>query len=481
MKRKLLSTILFVIGLTFIAAAQNWQPINLAEVYNYQFGFTFDGDMEIYTIKTDSVEVIANDSVFYLNRVALPCDTCSGDFQNAMLKNQPQFLMRKMIKSDANDGVYAFSDTLEFSIHALAELNDSWDFMPSQGITAEVVELAQMEVLGTVDSIKRIMLSNDKLIILSKNHGIVTFPDLYADGAYDLIGMETSQQGYIVPDFWDFYDFQIGDVFQYTGSYSYPYEFGYADWKKTILDKQVQDNQITYLIREVGYETGEEPYIEEYEQTFVNHDSSLVNSYNSDLWLSNETSVNEYPLYQVIGYLYDANNEVSQKYTKDDYGALFYEANLDYPEASEDLLLLEWESHYELFYGVGLGMIRESLHFFEYSSSTTLIGYVKDGDTTGTVYSDSFLLPVEKHQAPNAHIKAWPNPATELLNVSWDASISASRVQLFDSKGTLAIEQPIDRNQNESSVDLSTLHPGIYLIRLIADGRQSESVRVVVQ
>ncbi len=477
MNKKLLSTITFVIISIFITNAQNWQPITLNEIYNYQV----TGGDEYYTIKVDSVEISGSDSVFYLNRVALPCDTCTGDFENAYLKNQPQFLMRTMIKSGTDDGVYVLSDTLDFTIETWANEGDTWDFMPAQGITAEIVELLELDILGTTDSVKKIMLSNGDNIKLSKNHGIIFFSDLYSDEGYSLVGMETSQQGCIIPDFWNFYDFEVGDVFMYSSSFNYAYEYGYSEYKRTILDKQIGENQINYTIREVGYVFGEEPYIEEKAWTPINQDSSLVNAYNRELLISDMDSGSGYLYYSISEFENNESGEVAIKKTHSGVNqGMFYEARFDHPEVHEDLLLESWDKD-QFIYGVGLGLQSEHFHFFEYEHYINLIGYVKNGDTTGTVYSDSYLLPIEKHQAHSANIRAWPNPANDVVNLSWEDQIQPSSIRVYHSNGILYMELPITPITNQVVIETAHWRSGLYMVQLVVNGMQGDYIRFIVQ
>src|SRR5436190_19976972 len=82
--------------------SQNWSVINSTDKFNYRL----DGDNIITaTIYSDSLRLSGSDSAFFLNRIMCDtcatiiggpnpqCDTCYG------LKNQPQFMQRKIIYS----------------------------------------------------------------------------------------------------------------------------------------------------------------------------------------------------------------------------------------------------------------------------------------------------------------------------------------------------------------------------------------------
>ena len=131
--------ILIVLFSVFNATAQNWKPVNQSDKYNYQLSST---DFITNTIKVDSVNVIEGDSILYLNRIVTNCDTCkNNEYNNFALKNQPQFLMRKMIKK--SDSLFVFQDTLEYHIKPLSEWGESWVFDARNSIRAIVSYLGQ--------------------------------------------------------------------------------------------------------------------------------------------------------------------------------------------------------------------------------------------------------------------------------------------------------------------------------------------------
>ncbi|MBK9193094.1 MAG: hypothetical protein IPM77_17235 [Crocinitomicaceae bacterium] len=63
------------------------------------------------------------------------------------------------------------------SIKHTAEISDSWLFNSTLGINATVVDKYETTILGQIDSFKVIELSTLDTILISKNHGVIRYPD----------------------------------------------------------------------------------------------------------------------------------------------------------------------------------------------------------------------------------------------------------------------------------------------------------------
>lgn len=145
-----LSAFLFLLSLSSVS--QNWKPLNITDKYNYKLG---ESEVITHTIFADSVLVINGDSVFYLNRIMTNCDTCANNQYNQFaLKNQPQFLMRKMTK--ISDSLYFFQDTSQFCILPHKSLGETWLFDTTKNISAAITVVATAIIFGQTDSIKQI-------------------------------------------------------------------------------------------------------------------------------------------------------------------------------------------------------------------------------------------------------------------------------------------------------------------------------------
>src|SRR5690606_30147647 len=79
--------------------------------------------------------------------------------------------------------------------------------------------LGEAEVLGVIDSVKTMGLSDGRTIQLSKNHGVLNFES--TDGEiFSLSGIPDRQLGTYPIGRHEIFDFEVGDVFVYVGSYS---------------------------------------------------------------------------------------------------------------------------------------------------------------------------------------------------------------------------------------------------------------------
>lgn len=163
--------------------AQNWSPVNLSEKYNFQ---NDTADYITNTIWVDSVSVQNGDSIFYLNRIVKPCDTCQLS-SNLYLANQEQFLQRTIRKE--NEDKYIFSGQTPFTIFAKADLNDTWLLDTLNEIEATISNIQDIQLFDNQDSVKTIALSTGDSILLSKNHGLVYFPAIYDVSSFNLIGI----------------------------------------------------------------------------------------------------------------------------------------------------------------------------------------------------------------------------------------------------------------------------------------------------
>lgn len=237
--------------------SQNWQPVNPEYVYFYK---TNSDQFISNTVLVDSSAEVNGHQVYYLNTLFLPCDTCEttdcgGPYvYDFCLSNFPNFLQKEIHLTSDNKTL--FKNENSFVIFQLEGLNQSWVFDTLQNISATINQITFEELFqGVSDSVKYIELSNNKMIKLSKNYGIIEFPDFYySEQTYYLQGgrILDLEFGEEVPDFWDFYDYQIGDVFctAHTTHYTSPDGTKPDDYaviyKTEILAKEILEDKFIY-------------------------------------------------------------------------------------------------------------------------------------------------------------------------------------------------------------------------------------------
>lgn len=132
-----------------------------------------------------------------------------------MLANQPWFLERQVWKTPS--GVWQFESPAIFRLQPEAPLGSIWTF-DTLGTQAEVTRLYTRELLGQVDSVKTISISNGGLIELSKHHGIIHFESAATSPeGITIISWRngTERRGLYAPRFEEIYDFQEGDRYEY--------------------------------------------------------------------------------------------------------------------------------------------------------------------------------------------------------------------------------------------------------------------------
>jgi hypothetical protein len=89
------------------------------------------------------------------------------------------------------------------------------------------------------------------------------------------------------------------------------------------------------------------------------------------------------------------------------------------------------------------------------------------------------ITKVEENIDVQVHIKVFPNPAGEILNIQFDALVEDEiDLTIVDFEGVLVKKDIIETAITEKQVDLKNLPPGIYFLRL-TKGRLVNVYKVV--
>src|SRR5690606_11686394 len=85
------------------------------------------------------------------------------------------------------------------------------------------------------------------------------------------------------------------------------------------------------------------------------------------------------------------------------------------------------------------------------------------------VYGMDGTVSVKKEFFDN--LSVYPNPVTNILNISADlVSIADATVELYDVTGKLVYKNAeLFYNTNSATIDISTLQPGVYMLKLQTD------------
>ncbi len=454
-------TTLTLVLLSITLYSQNWKPINTWEKFHYKYS---DSTYITHTLWVDSADNAGGDSTYYLNRIVTGDGTYSKP--GNMLCNQPQFLMRKV--AFTNQGIYTFQDTNDFALNTLASVGDTWDYNTS-GITAEVIEKNEAVIFSQTDSLKTILLSNGDTIKLSKNHGIILFPGS-GSNYYRLVGIEGRDLGELLPDFHDFFTFEVDDVFQYEIEEGYAADFFYNKLEKiSILERWEEPGlkfyKVQKIARQINYQVYPYPVALD---TFyynnidtINFTDSLMhyaNRYNNELLKLSDSFNMYYSYLKLTGFngrfAKVLPGEGSEAYTMEDKSPL-----------KSNNLLIPADAFFKKKYATGLGCVYTKKGYHEYDFNKELIGYIKEGNTTGTVYSDSYLLGMENLYSKNTAIDIFPNPATDVIYIEGLRKLDF--VRITDIQGHVLFEEKVKESGITFLVPVESYTSGIYFISII--------------
>jgi hypothetical protein len=454
-----------------VLQAQSWSPLKVSEKFNFNInGINFITN----TIWTDSVKIVAGDSVFYLNRIVTACDTCPAYFR---LSNQPGFLKSRMIRKPG--GIYIFTDPGSVMIKTFAHTGDTWLYDSAGNITAHVISATLEPVFGTNDSVKEILLSSGYSLRLSKNFGLLQFPTSGPGSfMYFLEGIEGRDIGQLVPKFTEIYNYNPGDVFQY---HSYYMQYGIGTGaealeKIKILEKDSTLGRYSYNILRISCNWpvnligmhGDTTHFYSFDTLVFNDSLTHLANYYPDQIVENPLGNNFGPNTSY----FRSTLDVDQVYTKwigsftgGDDPAIYVHGSYLTPPLAWDVLAPGAVQSYLNIFKPGLGNTYYMFSFFEVSEEEELIGYIKNGDTTGYIYPDNLILQGVHGEYAGRGYKVYPNPAGEFLRVKGAITGENAEVEIRNISGALVKKIPY-----AATIAVSDLIPGFYFITIIESG-----------
>ncbi len=430
---KKFNLILFLIGTICVSHAQNWQLINPEYTYHY----STNGNEITNVIQVDSI----TDSIYHLNPIADTIDSTA-----------PQFLGHSLeLKST---GEYVTYDSVTSSVFKVNKsVGYSWQFRDSLQATISF-ELYE-NVLGQMDFVKIITLSNGLTMRLSKNYGLLNYPD-FIGGTYELMGIKELNLGKFTIDFWSIFDLAAGDIFQYEivegSKYQEQRQETRTYWKFKVLQKNLDSAGFWYKI---------------HSWKRIEHRSSEV--------------------------LFEWENE-SFSFQEDNEDTLIFKA-VDYPQAcsypGQRMVVTPFNEPFPSGMGVAIhtdstiqlndenmfsdilnrsfklnaGIEEEFLYDTDYSKHKKLIGYNSNNQIQGVVYSDAFYNGVE--DLNTVKINIFPNPVKDQLQIQYDLKYPAN-VEIYKVQGNLIMSEQV---QNGSVLNIEYLNPGLYFYKLFVQGK----------
>lgn len=491
MKNQLLGWIL-LLG-SWLGFAQNYQGIRSNQI-------SYFGNPELSYIlatRTDSLELIGADSIFYSFKTIranpdspLPlCEYTKG----------PNWYGEKVIIRPSGEHVFLNRDSDSIFIQTLANLNDTFRVYVypdlSDTIYGWVSDYDTLPVLGVIDTIKIIHLfhangspATPTMLSISKNHGFIhwfapwSFPEPYTGptgttipgsaDAFHLVGTEFPRTGITKPLIGEVYDFDVNDQFIFLTTTEY--SSGYWNEKyieRTILDKIVGSNSVTYLMYDTTRSTTNSL---ETTSTIVSYTGDLYSvTYNNlDQWLNN------YMPEECI----DFAQGLTWKTLSVDTCARTKERNVEqsFDQFSGDcytqstLALMFFERSWSYVAGVGeREKVGHEMYDGDYADFTDQVLYcAKSNDTCGTI---SYMSISNDHLNSQPAFVLFPNPTDDFVIIQTENDqVAYSELQLLDATGKLIRSESLKETNLTHGHTLLTseLQPGIYFLMVYSENQQ---------
>jgi len=462
--------LLFLANITLLNA-QNWQVVTSFHKYHY----SCDTTQTIFTIRTDSTSVQNNDTIFYLNRIILNCDTCQNLEQAYpgyyfYLKNQPQFLMRSC---KLNADTQYFYNPNSFVLFPKKNIGYTWVYDTLNNISATINSKVTSNVLGQMDSTCIILLNSGDSIIVSKNFGITKFPLPNQLGYYRLIGNEVGTQlfGKHIALFKDFFNLNVGDEFNYEITFIYPESppDHTKRWHYQILGKTEYPFGYEYNISgfycieywacvDTTNFSGVLSFREDTNPAqplnygfyhYQNNIGALYNAYSLEAF-----KISDYPIYMRLKKSLQNNATVINTYTTElsPFFQLYPQINHDvlyctYPENSAD--------HDFIFAVENMGIQSQDYLNFETVYRMNTLLYIHAGDT--------IIFVGDKSISNNAEVKIYPNPSINEISILNQEKYN--KAEIYSVSGVKKDEFKLFIN-DINTYPLNDYKAGIYIIKL---------------
>ncbi len=468
--------ILFSLFSTFLFC-QNWEILNPEVTYYYSHS---DSVHLTNTIHIDSVITDDLDQTFYMSNKYKVCDTCDFDpmYEVIIYRYAKEFLGFNTV-FDAENNVYVIEGD---SLFAQAESGDFWQF--NSEISATVSNVYADVVIGELDSLKIISLSSNDTIILSKNHGIIRYPDFESQGKYyELKGYHNNEwyYGEVFPNFWSIYDFAVGD--EYCGYYGSAYMNFYISKKQIqILSLiSISADEILYEVTARGSHTSGAFDINDSggwsETSYYNSGNTTLTFYrysgqyedffgNKEIGNPQEIEGFFLPYFQNFSGFNECLCPANYAVVKNEYNpeSGYQKSVRNFSTYGDSLLfgiVVEGGDSYLITYGNSLGRTFAGGISGFGSYEEGLQGAVINGDTIGNFCNFPFDLGIENLEITPLSIH--PNPATTQITLQG----KYNSLEIYSQTGQLVL-----KNDNPAAIiDISHLSAGIYMVKAFGDGK----------
>jgi hypothetical protein len=273
------------------------------------------------------------------------------------------------------------------------------------------------------------------------------------------------REGLVIPDTWDIYNFEIGDEFQYRADYYAPFVFGGYDgyMKQRILNKTINQAGYEYVVERLfAGATNVFYHVQNKDTVTVQYyQQSKIDNFNFEFYLQIDGSS------QTL--IIEDNGNLTKRIA---YGTMYFDPNTFCP----------YNSGNYTDYKAGLGAVYSISVAEPESKIIQQIGYIKSGDTVGTVYSDSmmyqFLYTSNINHSDNI-ATIFPNPSSDgqfdikLL----EQSPEKIEVSIFNISGQLLYDETF--NSSSDIINVRVVQPlaaGFYIVK-IRSGKKEQYLK----
>lgn len=456
---KTIYTIL-IISISTISFSQNWNLVNQNKIVFFQHS---DSTNITNTIVIDSTLINGINTNYYTGYAFKYCDTCQGfSYYEPIIYRYAKELLGFTIENDIINNQYNLDNN---TIKQHSQLNDTWAF--NTNLNATVINATEQLILGVLDSVKTIQLSNTDTIIISKNNGVIRYPDFENTGKYyELVGYHEGQNsfGEYLPNFWRIYDFNVGDVLSYDVHISSQCHYDHYNASVKIIDNLSSGDSLTFRVKTLFsfYSWSSEPGCEYDSYTYNN--THIINAVNDKKRYENtfgKQSVdntfnlmnNVYPI--MASWFSDTPEIIGSKHFEDPLFGTTKRIYYFIPEG--DSLLKGIEYSHDLYLSDKFGAILlDPNPILGDIYTSLLVGAIINGDTTGTVYNFPDDLGFEEKSIQN-QLSFYPNPTINQITIN----TKLSNLKIYSNLGQLVLEL----NQPNRVIDVSQLLQGLYFIK----------------
>jgi hypothetical protein len=442
---------------------QNWLPIDTAKDYNY----TLNGeDLIMRTISTTAI----NDTTFF-ETILDTCHTCNYFYSI----KKPDFLGFYMLND--NDSIFTFVGRETFVLKPLLQPGESWLYNNIDSAKINSVEERLFD--GINDSVKVVTINNSDTLILSKSFGIIEFPEKLRSNQHRQIGIE-DVYGEQEIDFWDIYNFNVGDIFQYHYSHSHsdgPYDIEY--YQITILDKEIGIDYYQYEVNKKSHDVLVGTYSDFNTTLTFNETNNLLYNHTGS-WFPEQNNIAPNP--SILSKFHQRINQ-SEIQVKFDAKARVHSNIIsnswDCLSLVNDSLVYSNSSGCEvdIIYVPGLGNTKFYEHSFETSKSLTLTAHNIGNGNVGDFKPTSYYTSTKELMEINEIISFSPNPSNGVLQIELKQNAEVY-LQLYNVLGQLILDKSIKHN---STLSIKNISPGVYLIHACTMNNECGVSRLIIK